>query len=127
MAHGGARKPARGYYLHRDAPRRTSTLNDERAPAGLVFMAHDRIERTLAHDTDAYRVRRMLDARDLWTVVPEWDIHASTAFEREFFDDIGIMGMTDARYRLRIAARRKQLQSVRAKRTAKMQRVLGVD
>jgi len=47
MARGGKRVPARGFYLHRDMPRRTSTLNDERTPSALVFMSHDRIERTL--------------------------------------------------------------------------------
>lgn len=130
MAHGGKRVPARGFYLHRDMPRRTSTLNDERTPAALVFMSHDRIERTLAQDTDAYRVRRMLDARDLWTVVPDTAMHASTEYEREYFDDIARIissKQSQRQYFGAILSRRWQIQRARGKRSQQMQRVMGND
>ena len=122
MARGGKRVPARGFYLHRDMPRRTSTLNDERTPSALVFMSHDRIERTLAHDTDAYRVRRMLDARDLWTVVPDTAMHASTEYEREYFDDIARIISSGA-----ILSRRWQMKRARSNRSQQMNRIFGND
>ena len=84
--HGGKRTPNAGRPIRRNQ-RGLSASFDDAAPAAVVFMGQDRIERSLAHDTDAYRVRRMLEGRDLWTVIPERPVGLVTDFELEFFED----------------------------------------
>jgi hypothetical protein len=116
--------------LFRNAPRRLHSSIDEQTPASVVFMSQDRVERTLAHDTDAYRVRRLFDSRDLWTVVPEQEMHASTEFEREYFEDISRIppsATSKRQYLGSLLARRQQIRMATSRRSAKMSRVMGRD
>jgi hypothetical protein len=128
MAHGGYRVPKLGRHVKRNE-RGLNHRYEECLPS-VVFMVQDRVERALAHDTDAYRVRRMFDSRDLWTVVPDQEMHASTEFEREYFEDISRIqpvAQSKRQYLGAMLSRRSQIKRAHGMRSAKMSRVMGRD